>query len=163
MPMHHTCQVCTSAHLLFDGDIFPSFCQINITFETVLHDTLAISTAFVTEAPAKHAPTITPRSKSQRSHLAAILALNSGLEPQPAYMYIHGERTARKRFAYFTCRSRTVRVVAPYFFVRPMYNIYVVRPVSPGVSIFLSTNCITCRTRTFSNIRTLLHKLQAHD
>ena len=66
---------------------FPSLSQANITFETVPRDTLAISTAFVTLAPEKRAPTITPRSKSLRSLLAAKLVLNNGIESQPAHTY----------------------------------------------------------------------------
>ena len=54
---------------------FVIFSKADITFETVPRDTLAIYTSFVTEAPAQHIPTITTRSKSPRSPLAAMLAI----------------------------------------------------------------------------------------
>ena len=65
--------------LPFDDDDVCPFSQADITFETVPHHTLAISKAFVTEAPAKCALTITPHLKSPRSSLVAMLVLNTGL------------------------------------------------------------------------------------
>ena len=68
---------------------FLLFSQANITKETVPCDMLAIPTAFVTKEPTKCAPVIiTPRLMSMRSHLAAMLALNTGSESQPTYIYL---------------------------------------------------------------------------
>ena len=96
-----------------DDDVFPCFSQTNITFETGPHDALAISTAFVTEAPDKRAPTMTPPSKSPRSPLAAmLLAFNTVLKPQPAYTYT--TRGLPERDLHIS-RASHLHVAAPYF------------------------------------------------
>jgi hypothetical protein len=61
------CQCWFSPLFLFVEDVFPWFVYADITLETVALDTANNLALFVTDAPAKRAPTIYALSKSDKS------------------------------------------------------------------------------------------------
>ena len=83
------CLLCLVLHTLlpFVDDVFSSEFHASIMWDTIMHETSASWVVFISEAPAKHAPTLIPLSKTLRS-LATEHAIIIGNQACAAFLYM---------------------------------------------------------------------------
>jgi hypothetical protein len=74
---------------LFADVVFPWFMYADITLETVALDTCNNVSGFVRDAPAKHAPTICPLSKSDNSPISRFFHMNYHLKQSLMHLHEH--------------------------------------------------------------------------